>query len=89
MTHLSQKIATTSIPSVALFTAVLAVASLASTGMMQTNDAAAETIIEKYKFKEGFAVAFKTITEGSITMSAYTSAIKSTNPSIGSILCVF
>ena len=58
--------------------------------MMQIDAAAAaaETIINN-KFKNDFAVAFKTITEESITTSAHTSAIKSTNPSIGSILCVF
>ncbi len=70
-----------------LILVLLAIASLSSIGMMQT-DAAAERIIEKYQFKEGFAVAFKTITEGSITTSAHTSAVKSTNPSLGSILCV-
>lgn len=85
MISLLQKTKSTSLAPM-LTVAVLVIASLSPTGMMQAG--AAGTIIDKYQFKDGFAVAFKTITEESITTSAHTSAIKSTNPSIGSILCV-
>lgn len=68
--------------------AILVIASLASIGMMQTNNAAAVgNTIEKARFKETFAVASDTIQEGSITTQAYSTAFKSTTGE--EEICVF
>ncbi len=63
-----------------LTAAVLVIASLASIGMMQTNNAAATgNIIYKESIKENFAYAEKTIEEGSITTQVSAEAFKTTS----------
>jgi hypothetical protein len=63
-----------------LTVAVLVVASLASIGMMQTNNAAATgNIIYKESIKENFAYAQKTIEEGSITTQVVVEAFQTTS----------
>jgi hypothetical protein len=59
---------------------ILAIASLASIGMMQTKEAAAAgNVIYKEKLKDDFASASKTIEEGSITTTVYASAFRTTS----------